>query len=116
MSDPNPFNDPAGAADAKAQGQTQVSDNQHEEWRDAILSVIESLARTRPAFTGDDVREEAARLKISEPKHSNAWGALMSTAVKGNIIKAVGYTTSKQTSRHGAVIRVWTAAPKEPQQ
>jgi hypothetical protein len=100
------FDDGPEGERRKDEGQKLVTAHQPDRWKAGVASVIAWLARCGTPFTGDDVRSLAS-LQHGEPEHPNAWGAQISAAAKRGDIEAVGYTTSKQPSRHGAVVRLW---------
>lgn len=109
MQQPNLF-DGTEAERRKEAGQALVDSHQVEQWKAGVARVIAILARRGEPFTNDDVRAEADQRMLGEPTHCNAWGAAMSTARKRGVIQAVGYTTSTQVSRHGAIVRQWRGA------
>lgn len=93
--------------DLKEQGIEQVLSH-HDEWKDRVIQVIEWLSRQRNEFTGDQVRGECLCRGIPEPRHSNAWGAVMSAASKMHIISKTGsYVKSCRPSNHARTIPVW---------
>lgn len=91
----------------KEEGQKLVTKHQTVLWKDAIAVIIDQVAALGDPFTNDDVRAAAQLDGLGEPTHPNAWGAATSAASKRGDIKPCGYTTSKQPSRHGAVVRLW---------
>jgi len=90
----------------KEAGQELVKAHQTDEWKDAVMGIIERLADAG-TFTNDDVRGVAVAQMIGEPEHPNAWGAMVSAAQTAGTIETCGYTTSTQASRHGSVMRIW---------
>ena len=71
------------------QGIKQVSSN-NENWMEQALKVAQlfALCMKREPFTGEDVRY--ACQWIPQPKHPNAWGALINTLIKRKIIEPTG--------------------------
>ncbi len=63
----------------------QVSDNP---WMPKALRALKFLSRRRD-WTGEDIRNVLEQT-VGRPHHHNAWGALISAAIKKNLIKATG--------------------------
>lgn len=61
------------------------------------------LARTRAAFTADDMPQTGA----PEPDNPGRMGALFRTAHRKGLIEPVGYQPSAREGRNGSVVRVW---------
>lgn len=92
------------------QGIKQVTSN-NENWMDKALDAASSFVLFSRGhvsdLTGEDIRFNL-RSVIGEPKHPNAWGALINTLVKRKIIAPTGeYRQPKDKSSHARAIQVY---------
>ncbi len=98
----NPVADLFTYAEAKERGIAIVAGNNNA-WVSGALLTVQVVAAKLKEFTADDIREA----HLDQPKHANAWGALLSIAAKKGLIEPVGFTASKAESTHGRIVRVW---------
>lgn len=95
----------------REEGITQVSVH-NESWMDRCLRRAEGFAVQRKGlmndtFTGEDIRFYCKDY-IEQPKHPNAWGALINTLVKRNVIRSTGqYQQPKDKSSHARAIQIY---------
>lgn len=90
--------------ESKTSGQEQVLSS-NGAWKDQIYGVLRG---TSGDFTSEDIRAKAKELGIAEPKHSNAWGAVINAASKRGIITRTGERCrSKLPRSHAASLDVW---------
>lgn len=71
--------------------------------RDCNGRALLHLARTRLAFTADDMPETGA----PEPDARGRMGALFRLAHQQGLIEPVGYQPSAREGRNGSIVRVW---------
>ena len=71
------------------QGIKQVASN-NENWMEQCIYLATQYAQKRGgSFTGEDIRF-CCRQLVGQPKHANAWGALINTLIKRKIIEPTG--------------------------
>lgn len=85
----------------------KVGEN-NENWLEACVKLFcESVGSRFCTFTGEDIRFECSAW-VGEPKHPNAWGALINSLVKRKVIEATGeYRSPKDKSSHARKIQVY---------
>jgi len=89
----------------KLAGMGQVDENTPDDWKTAADAAIDALAALGRQFTADDV---VAMVGVP-PNHYNAIGPrFASAAAQGRIVR-VGYRQARRSSRHAAVVAVWSA-------
>jgi len=74
----------------------------HEAWHGDAVATLIGLAHVHPTFTAEDLARE-----MRPAPHQNAPGQAFAAARNAGHIEAVGYTTSKSTTRKHGVIRTW---------
>lgn len=90
-------------------GIKQVSSH-NETWMESCVyyatNVFVEYNRDR-TFTGEDIRAGCVA-EFGEPKHPNAWGALINSLVRQKIIKPTGeWRKTKNQSSHARNIQVY---------
>jgi hypothetical protein len=80
-------------------------------WVDGALRAIATLAATGEVFSADQPRAEP--FSIPEPSHPNHWGGLWAKAKAEDLIKPVGYASSRTASRNGGVLRLWRGTGRQ---
>lgn len=70
--------------------------------------MIERLARSQPTVTAEDLRREH-----DPPENANHIGNAFKSAYAQKIITPVGYRPSRDKSRRGGAVRVWTLHPSQ---
>ena len=86
----------------------------NENWMERALNFAEQAIVLNgelksPNFTGEDIRFLVAN-RIGEPRHPNAYGALVSTLIKRNIIVPTGeYRAMKDNTSHARKTPVYKA-------
>lgn len=76
-------------------------------WVESAVSVIEKLAREQDTVTAEDLRKHH-----DEPEHQNQIGSAFRSAYSQKIITPVGYRQSRDKSRRGGALRVWSLHPR----
>ena len=78
-------------------------------WSDRALHMLAVYAyKAKGEFTLDGFREYAEARGLGHPHHENAWGALMHTAARQNLIKPSGNLyPSNRPEAHKRLIRSW---------
>lgn len=95
----------------KQEGMAQAAASMDPVWRADVMRVVAEVASVKAQFTADDIREEAERQGIGEPKHANQWGTVLSSAAKQGIChETTQCVKSKQPQRHSGLIKVWQSA------
>jgi len=74
-------------------------------WADGAQRALGLLAESGRIFAADDLRDDP--YSVPEPSHPNQWGSLFRAAHRVELIRPVGFTTSRTASRHGGVTRLW---------
>ena len=106
--------EPPTVATAIAEGMTAAEDGASLRWLALARDCVTLCAAVLPQFTTDDVwaaLERSGRDIIESERNPSAIGVVMLAAKKsGTIRKLEGVTvTSTRPSRHGQLLRVWTA-------
>jgi hypothetical protein len=101
-------------ATAIAEGMTDAEDGASLRWLALARDCVAVCAAVLPQFTTDDVwaaLERSGRDIIESERNPSAIGVVMLAAKRaGTIRKVEGVTvTSTRPSRHGQLLRVWTA-------
>lgn len=78
------------------------------DWLEQAVTVIERLAREQSTVTAEDLRKHH-----EAPEHQNMIGSAFRVAYHQKIITPVGYRQSKDKSRRGGAVRVWTLHPSQ---
>ncbi len=65
-------------------------------WQAAVMPALVAL---REPFTGEDIRVEVAR-RGYRAHHPNAWGAMVNTLIRQNVIEAVGHGRMRAVKSH----------------
>ena len=108
------FFKPSGAC-LRDKGIQQVTEH-NENWMEKALDRIEFgfipiVRRTYQDFTGEEIRFFLNRKLIGQPKHPNAYGALINTLVKRKIIAPTGqYRQMKDRTSHARSTPVYKSA------
>lgn len=100
----------------KELGMQQALDNTPECSKEYVLDTIVELAEEKPTITADDLN---ARLERNGYKftHRNALGGLFSLAQDMGWLKhSETFIRSKNPSRNGSILTVWTSLIFTPQQ
>jgi hypothetical protein len=71
-------------------------------WPERCDAAIEYLARARPTFTAEDVRE-----LCGDPSRPTQLGARLLAAAKRGLIERVGFAQASRSERHGGWVGVW---------
>jgi hypothetical protein len=111
---PAPVDHAPTVATAIAEGMTAAEDGASIRWLALAGDCVALCAAVLPQFTTDDVwaaLERSGRDIIESERNPSAIGVVMQAAKKsGTIRKVEGVTvTSTRPSRHGQLLRVWTA-------
>lgn len=77
------------------------------DWIAQAVDCIERLALSQSLVTSEDLRRE-----IEAPENENQIGGAFLSASTRKIITPVGYRPSRDKSRRGGAIRVWTLHPR----
>lgn len=80
-------------------------------WHDAAEYAMQYLANTGQEFTADTLRD---LLDGHEPEQLNAIGGLFMSWSRQNLIRKIGYRTSKATRRNGGAIAIWIGNHNTP--
>lgn len=92
----------------KLEGQQRVLFNAGSEWHGGALLVIKEIAHGKHYITSDDFHLRAIELKLEEPHHPNATGALFKDAAQKGYIRRTSETKKSVRKRaHSREIRVW---------
>lgn len=67
--------------DARDAGLKQVTEN-NQKWSEEVLDYIEGHIPVGWCGTGEDIRHLTAEAGLSQPKHHNAWGAVIMVAIR----------------------------------
>lgn len=89
----------------KAQTMQDLFSLSRGQWIDGARHAARGLLRRRPRITIEDVLEIYPRPKYL---HRNTTGNVF----RDEMFHAVGYTTAKNVSSHGRVIRIWTLSDR----
>lgn len=90
--------------DARDKGITQVLHN-NEPWS---VRAIQLMARLTGEMSGEEIRMTLMAWGLERPAHPNAWGGLMSQAIKAGIITDTGRLTQmKDEKSHARRTPVW---------
>lgn len=92
----------------------QHADEVVQNWGDRAYSMLLDYL-TKPeqftsAFTSEDVREHAERLRLPEPPHLRAWGSVFVRASRAGLICKAGVTEARAKHVHCGIIAVWRKA------
>jgi len=91
----------ASARGERDRALSQVSEN-NEEWMIRALRILPRLKdRYHNGATGEEIRLALVEL-VGPPKHHNAWGALIRTAVIHQILADTGEVSQMRTPRSHA--------------
>lgn len=93
------------AAQAKGTGQGRAVNADPEGFERASNAIV-ALAALGSPFGADEVRAWGGPFQFP-----NVIGAAFSAARKAGVIRSAGVTTSKATSRHGGLVRLWEGVP-----
>lgn len=76
-------------------------------WYDAVLRLI-SHYPSGTLFTSDRLRVEAMENKLPDPSHPNAWGSVITRAIKHGLVSKTGrYLPTGVPSSHGRIVAEW---------
>lgn len=78
------------------------------DWLEHAVRKIEEIARRQPTVTSEDLRRD-----FDAPEHQNQIGMAFRVAYHRKIITPVGYRQSKDRSRRGGAVRIWTLWPEQ---
>lgn len=111
--------DPGTVTAAIVAGMREAEDGASERWLTLARRCVELCAATLPVFTTDDVwatLEQSGRDIVESERNPSAIGVVMLAARRDGVIRKVpGATvTSTRPSRHGQLLRVWTATRGKP--
>jgi len=81
------------------------------DWAESAVRVIEQLARQYGTVTAEDLRKHH-----DEPEHQNQIGVAFKNAYHLKLIEPIGYRQSRDKSRRGGAIRVWSLHPRMKEQ
>lgn len=94
------------AADLRNAGMALADEAEPNAWKLAADLAIEMLARAGDPFTAEDVRRLAG-----DPKHPSAMGPRLQAAVRGQVIREVGYACGERPLSRARVLRVYRGVP-----
>ncbi len=81
----------------------------NESWMDLCVLAAEKFVAGQDTITGEDIRFQCERT-VGYPNHHNAWGALINTLLKREIIVATGeYRPMRDDASHARSTPVYTA-------
>lgn len=92
----------AGGA-AKSAGIAKVLQH-NANWQESAEAIALGLLGE---FTSDDIRLACQKAGLPQPKHPNAWGAVISALAKSGAIVRVGFRNSALKSAHARMVGVW---------
>jgi hypothetical protein len=94
---------------ARDEGMARVEDAATEGWAEAMLDLVEEVARKRPRFTSDDVFDLSQDRNVPHTHDLRAFGPVMVRAArKGFCVKAnVAPVASRRVSLHASPRAVW---------
>lgn len=99
----------AAARAARDEGTELVSEH-NEDWKDRAMQLLGTRARSGTRMTGEQIRLWLLPL-IGPPKSSNAWGALVLSAVGKGILQDTGQVAQMETEdSHARRTPVWIFA------
>lgn len=76
-------------------------------WREAVVTRLHEVLRTKEYFTSDDILIPVEKQGIFT-KTNSALGAILTAAKRSGLIEATGqFRESQRPSRHRAAIRLW---------
>jgi len=106
-SDPTPPRHIRKQVTAEAIRRVAVAANS--DWKEAMLSIVHSLAKTRGKFSADDAFAEFNLLKVKPTTQDpRAMGWVMLQAVRnGWIVRTGEFVETNRVSCHNAPIRIW---------
>lgn len=100
-----PFDEERPGRGARERGIRDVTNNDLSAMT-GMLARVRDVARRLHTFTIDDVR--AACTLEEQPRHPNAWSALLVNAAKAGIVAATGqFQESELPSNHRRRVQVW---------
>lgn len=99
MTNPDLFSYSPTGTQLRDEALERVAENAGEDFMTRALDLIERLPRGTTA-TGEEIRHRVAAAGI-EPHHANAWGALISQAVRLKLMTPTGvWRAMKKPSSH----------------
>jgi hypothetical protein len=102
-------NDSTTGQQLKEKGINYVSEH-NENWMERCLRIAPKYLRLRTDFTGEDIRFLCVNIS-GDPKHHNAFGALVNTLIKRKIIVPTGeHRQMKDRTSHSRSTPVYKAA------
>lgn len=78
------------------------------DWPDQALQALELLVHWKEFVTAEDLREV-----IGAPENGNQIGPVFARAAKLKIITKADYRASRNKSRRGGALHVWTLHPSQ---
>lgn len=81
------------------------------DWPDQALQTLELLAHRKEYVTAEDLREV-----MGAPENGNQIGQVFKRAAQLNIITKADYRASRNKSRRGGSLHVWTLHPSQKEQ
>lgn len=76
------------------------------QWSDMAYDYLLKYITTHKEFVTEDVRIASENM-IMQPPNTRAWGAIITRAVKNNIIRRKGYVPSNNPKTHRTIITLW---------
>lgn len=93
----------------KQEGMEKSYNNSDPMWREAVVTQLHEVLRTKEYFTSDDILIPVEKKGIFT-KTNSALGAILTAAKRSGLIEATSqFRESKRPSRHKAPLRVWKA-------
>ena len=100
------FFDPSAAQAARDEGIARIAGN-NGVWIDGAIAAFKRLDM-QGEVTGEQVRVELTKVGVTEPKHHNAWGALIrSLALLGHLIETGRHVKAQREKSHARRTVVW---------
>lgn len=100
-----PFDEKRSGRRARERGIRDVTNNDLEAMT-GMLARVRDVARRLPQLTIDDVRVTCTLEE--QPRHPNAWAALLVNAAKAKIVEATGrFQESELPSNHRRRVQIW---------
>jgi hypothetical protein len=97
------------AEQLRDRGIKQAADNAdaiNTDWQQQALDFLKSYIKTHQTFMVEDVRYASNGI-IPEPPHSRAWGAVILTAARENIVERAGYAKTSNPKAHKTPATLW---------
>lgn len=76
-------------------------------WQEMALDYLVDYSKAFNEFLVEDVREWAHDHGLPEPPSARAWGAVISTAKRKNLVEFVKYRRVKNPKAHSTTAAVW---------